>query len=78
MNDNKKTALNTIVLYIKLAVTIVLNFVLSRLVLDALGASDYGLYNVVGGIVAMLNIMGTSMVSTSYRYLAVFDFATNS
>lgn len=71
MNDNKKIALNTIVLYIKLGITIVLNFILSRLVLDALGASDYGLYNVVGGIVAMLNIMGTSMVSTSYRYLAV-------
>ena len=70
-SSNNRIALNTIVLYAKLIITIVINFVLSRLILDALGASDYGLYNVVGGIVSMLNILGTSMVATSYRYMAV-------
>lgn len=69
--NNKRIALNTIVLYAKLIVTTIISFVLSRLVLDALGASDYGLYNVVGGIVSLLNILGTSMVATSYRYMAV-------
>lgn len=71
MNDNKRIAVNTVVLYIKLIFSIIVNFVVARLVLDALGASDYGLYSVVGGVVSMLNILGTSMVATSYRYMAV-------
>ena len=61
---NKRIAINAAVLYIKLIITIVVNFTVARLVLDAIGASDYGLYNVVGGIVAMLNILGSSMVAT--------------
>lgn len=69
--NNKKIAKNAIMLYIKLVINIAVSFVVSRLVLDALGASDYGLYNVVGGIVTLLNTMGTSMVATSYRYMAV-------
>lgn len=71
MNDNKRIAVNTVVLYIKLIFSIIVNFVVARLVLDALGASDYGLYSVVGGVVSMLNILGTSMVATSYRYMTV-------
>ena len=71
MNDNKRIAVNTIFLYAKFIITTVVSFVMSRVVLQALGASDYGLYNVVGGIVAMLNTLGTSMVATSYRYMAV-------
>lgn len=68
---NKRIAINTAVLYGKLLISIVVSFVTSRLVLQALGASDFGLYNVVGGIVAMLNTLGTTMVATSYRYMAV-------
>lgn len=71
ISSNKRIAKNTIALYIRLIVTIIVNFVAARLVLDALGASDFGLYNVVGGVVAMLNVLGISMVSTSYRYIAV-------
>lgn len=70
-SSNKRIAINTIILYVKLIITIVVSFISSRLVLQALGASDYGLYNVVGGVVSMLNILGTSMVATSYRYMAV-------
>lgn len=69
--NNKRIAINTLILYSKLIITIVISFIISRLVLQALGASDYGLYNVVGGIVALLNTLATSMVATSYRYMAV-------
>ena len=69
--DNKKIVLNTTVLYIKLIINITISFVTSRLILDALGASNYGLYNVVGGVVAMLNTLSTTMVATSYRYMTV-------
>lgn len=68
---NKRMAKNTIILYVKLIISIIINFVSARLILDALGASDYGLYNVVGGIVALFNILGTSMNVTSYRYMVV-------
>lgn len=71
MNDNKKIVFNTLVLTVKLLITIVCSFVVSRLILQALGADNYGLYNVVGGIVAMLSLLSTSMVATSYRYIAV-------
>ena len=71
MNDNKTIAINTIVLTIKLVITIICSFVISRLILQALGADNYGLYNVVGGIVAILNLVATSMIATSYRYIAV-------
>ena len=70
-SSNKRLAINTIILYCKLIITIVISFIASRLVLDALGASDFGLYNVVGGIVTMLNTLGAGMVATSYRYMAV-------
>lgn len=71
INSRKRIAINTLILYAKLIITIIVSFVTSRLVLQALGASDFGLYNVVGGIVALMNTLGTSMVATSYRYMAV-------
>ena len=63
--------MNTVVLTIKLVITIICGFIVSRLILKALGADNYGLYNVVGGIVGMLALISTSMVATTYRYIAV-------
>lgn len=71
MNDNSKIAVNTVILTIKLIISIVVSFVVSRLLLEALGVDNYGLYNVIGGIVTILNLVGTSMVATSYRYLSI-------
>lgn len=70
MNENKKIAVNTVIIFIRLIVTSLVGIYASRVVLDALGASDYGLYNVVGGIVTMLNVMNSAMLSTTYRYIA--------
>ncbi len=70
MDGNKKIAINTIIIYVRLLVVSIVSIVLSRVVLDALGASDYGLYNVVGGIVLLLNVLNSSMASTTYRYIA--------
>lgn len=71
MTDNKRIAFNTSILYLKLIVSIIVGLFTSRLVLQALGASDYGLYSVVGGIVTLLNTIGITMISTSYRYISV-------
>ncbi len=70
MTENKKIAINSIIIFVRLCVTSVVGLLASRLVLDALGASDYGLYNVVGGIVVALNVFNTAMLSTTYRYIA--------
>ncbi len=70
MNDNQRIAFNSIVIFLRLCIVTVVSLFASRLVLNALGVSDYGLYNVVGGIVTVLNVINTAMVSTTYRYLS--------
>ena len=68
--SNKLIIKNSIILYIRLLVTLFVGLLTSRYVLIALGASDFGLYNVVGGIVTMMAFVNTVMVSTTYRYIA--------
>lgn len=76
MNDNKRIAVNSVVIFLRLCIVSLVSIVASRVVLDALGASDFGLYNVVGGIVTLLNVANTAMLSTTYRYLA-FEIGKN-
>lgn len=71
MDANKRIAINTGVIYFKLIISAAIGLFTSRVVLQALGADDYGLYSVVGGIVTFLNIIGTTMVSVSNRFIAV-------
>lgn len=71
ISDNKRIALNTGVLYVKLVLSIVIGLYISRVVLLSLGATDYGLYTVVGGIVSMMNFLGITMMSVTYRYIVV-------
>lgn len=70
MSDNSRIAKNSGILYARLIITSVLGLFSSRIVLQSLGASDFGLYNVVGGIVVMINLLNAAMISTSYRYIA--------
>ena len=70
MNENRKIAINSVVIFIRLAIVTIVSLVVTRLVLKALGASDFGLYNVVGGIVVILNVINTAMITTTYRFIA--------
>lgn len=70
LGNNGKIAFNSIVIFIRLCVITIVSLITSRIILDALGASDYGLYNVVGGIVTFLNVINNAMISTTYRYIA--------
>lgn len=66
MSDNKRIAKNTIFLYIRMLLILGVTLYASRVVLDKLGVEDYGLYNVVGGVVAILSfISGTLSFGTS-------------
>lgn len=70
MDGNKRIAFNSLIIFSRLCVVSVISLISSRIVLQALGVSDFGLYNVVGGIVTLLNVVNTAMVSTTYRYIA--------
>jgi len=71
MSDNLKIFKNSLILFARLLITSVTTLFISRIVLQSLGASDFGLYSVVGGIVVIVSILNNVMVSTSFRYIAV-------
>lgn len=71
LSDNKRIAMNSAILYAKLILSTLIGLYASRLILQALGVSDYGIYTVVGGAVAMMNFLGTTMVSVTNRYIVV-------
>lgn len=70
-SDNKLIYKNTIIVYARMIIVTIVGIVSARFVLQALGASDFGLYNVVGGLIAMLTFVSTAMSTTTRRYINV-------
>lgn len=68
--DSKRVARNTIILYVRMIAVIAINLIVIRLVLNALGAVDYGIYNVIFGIVTLFNSVSTVIASGTQRYYA--------
>lgn len=68
--DTKRVARNTILLYIRSLFIMVVSIYTSRVVLATLGVNDYGIYNVVGGIVSMFSMFSATFVSASQRFLS--------
>lgn len=69
--ENARIAINTAVMYVRMVAIILISLFSARFVLRALGASDYGLYNVVGGLIAMLNFVSTAMITTTRRFINI-------
>lgn len=69
--SNKRIAKNTLIVYVRLFIVTVVGLITSRFVLQALGVSDYGLYNVVGGVIALFAVIAGSMSSTTIRFLNI-------
>lgn len=67
--NNKRIAKNTIVLYFRMVFMMVIALITSRVVLSTLGESDYGIYNVVGGFVAMFTIISGSLSAAISRFI---------
>ena len=61
--NSKRIAKNTILLYFRMLFLMGISLYTSRVVLNTLGVEDYGIYNVVGGIVAMFGFINSSMAS---------------
>ncbi len=69
--NNKLILKNSIMLYIRMFILMIVGFISVRIVLKALGVIDYGIYNVVGGIVAMFQFLQSSLTSASQRYFSI-------
>lgn len=70
--DNKRLAKNTLFLYFRMFITLMVGLYTSRVVLNVLGVTDYGIYNVLGGIVAIFATLNSAMASTSSRYITYY------
>lgn len=73
--NTKRIAKNTVVLYIRMLFLMVVGLFTSRVILNALGIENYGIYNAVGGIVVMFSLLSSSMSSAISRYLT-FELGT--
>lgn len=69
-SNNKRIAKNTLYLYIRMIITTVVSLYTVRVVLDVLGAEDYGIYNVVGGIVVLFSFLNHAMNGATQRFLS--------
>lgn len=69
--DSQKIAKNTLFMYLRLILTIPLSFITSRIVLQQLGVVDFGIYNVVGGIISFFAILRSSFAAATQRFYNV-------
>lgn len=67
--NNKRIAKNTGMLYFRMILIMLVTLYTSRVVLQTLGVTDFGIYNVVGGVVTMLNFLNSSLSTATQRYM---------
>lgn len=74
--NNKRIAKNTLILYLRMFLTVGVSLYTSRVVLANLGISDYGLYNVIGGFVSMFYMVTASLTQAISRFIT-FELGKN-
>lgn len=67
--NNKRIAKNTILLYIRMFITLIVSLYTSRVLLKSLGVDDYGIYNIIGGVVVLFSFLSNAMTNSTQRYL---------
>jgi O-antigen/teichoic acid export membrane protein len=65
-----RVAFNTMILYAKMVIMMGVQLYSTRLVLNALGSSDYGIFNLIAGVIAMLAFLNAAMTTSTQRYLS--------
>lgn len=75
-SNNKRIAKNTLFLYFRMLLIMGVNLYTVRVVLETLGVVDYGIYNVVGGVVTMFSFLSGTMASASQRFFS-FELGRN-
>lgn len=69
-SNNKRIAKNTLFLYLRTFFSMMVSLYTSRIVLNALGVEDFGIWSVLGGIVSMFGFINSSLSSSVFRFLA--------
>lgn len=67
--NNRRIAKNTLMLYFRMFITLIIGLYTSRVVLSTLGVEDYGIYNVVGGVVSMFSLVSGSISAAIGRFI---------
>lgn len=74
--NNKRILKNTGMLYIRMIFTIIVNLYTSRVILDVIGVEDFGVYNLVGGVVVLFSFLSSALTSATQRFLT-FELGNN-
>jgi len=70
MNSANRVAKNTAILYVRMGITMFISLYSMRLILAALGAADFGIFNVVGGAITMLTFLNAAMTTATQRFMS--------
>lgn len=70
VSAGKRIAQNTFMLYFRMLIIMLVSLYTSRIILNILGVEDYGIYNVVGGVVVMLGFLNTSISTSTQRFIS--------
>lgn len=70
ISDNKRIAKNTLFLYLRMFVTLIVTLYTSRVIIKTLGIDDFGIYSIVGGIVVLFSFISTSLRSSTQRFVS--------
>lgn len=71
MRNAQRVFFNTIALYVKIIINVFVSLFLTRIVLNALGVNDYGIYNLIAGTIAFLSFLNSALSSSAQRYFSV-------
>jgi len=67
--NSKRIAKNTLVLYVRMLVTMIISLYIARIVLDVLGVEDFGIYNIVAGVLVLFSFLEVSLSSATQQFL---------
>lgn len=70
LGNSKIIAKNTLLLYTRTFIVMLVSIFTSRIVLNVLGETDYGIYNIVGGFVAMFGLLSSTLTTASQRFIS--------
>lgn len=69
ISDNRRIAKNTILLYVRSVLIILVSLYTTRVTLEVLGEENYGIYVIIGGTVMLFSMLGNSMITASQRFI---------
>lgn len=70
MRDNKRIAVNTVISYVRLLAIMAMSLFSTRYILSALGETDFGIYNLIAGVVFLFSFIANTMATTTQRFIS--------